>query len=62
MDNVEQLRLRQFQLVAKAGRAEHIIANYQEGISFYISRLTNYFDIIGHLSERMGDPEPEELS
>jgi hypothetical protein len=62
MESVEHLRYRQFQLMEKAGRAEHIIANYQEGISFYISRLANYFDIIGHLSERMGDPEPEELS
>jgi hypothetical protein len=61
MDNVDQLRHRQFHLIADAGRAEHIIANYQEGIAFYLSRLINDHGIIGHLSERIGDPQPQEL-
>jgi len=63
MESVKQEdEFRRIQLMTKVDRAEHLITSYQHNIGFYVSRLKNYYRIIGHLSERFGDPEPEELS
>ena len=63
MDSVkEEDEFRRIQLMTKVDRADQLIRSYQHNIGFYVSRLKNYYDIIGHVDERLGDPEPEELS
>jgi hypothetical protein len=57
----EREEFRRMHLNIKVERVEGLIASYQKGISFYIKRLNNYYDLMGRVAERLGEPEPEEL-
>lgn len=58
----ERDEFRRIQLNLKVERVEGLVSAYQDGIRTYIKRLKNYYDLLGRISERLGEPEPEELS
>jgi hypothetical protein len=52
--------IRRMDIMIKLQRAEGLIANYEEGIRFYRNHIKSYHQLLGHISERLGEPEPEE--
>ena len=56
----EQDEFRRIELVAKIDRAEGLIASYREHITIYRKRIDTYHHLLGHIGERLGEPEPRE--
>jgi hypothetical protein len=57
MDNTEADNFRRIQLVSDVERAEGLIAQYRNGIDHYRRRLNGYHKLLGHIAERLGEPE-----
>ncbi len=57
MNNNEADNFRRIQLESDVERAHELIAQYHEGIGFYRQRLDKYQNWLGHIEERLGEPE-----
>jgi hypothetical protein len=57
MDNTEADNFRRIQLVSEVDRAKGLIAKYREGIDYYRRKLDEYHKSLGHIAERLGEPE-----
>ena len=57
MDNIEAENFRRIQLKSDVERAKGLIAQYRKGIDYYRRRLDNYHNWLGHIEERLGEPE-----
>jgi hypothetical protein len=57
MDNTEADNFRQIQLESEVERAEGLIAQYRESIKFYRRRIDRYHNWLGHIEERLDQPE-----
>jgi hypothetical protein len=57
MESTEADNFRRIQLMSEVERAKVQIAHYREGIDFYRRRLDRYHDWLGHIEERLGEPE-----
>lgn len=57
MDNTEADNFRRIQLVSDVDRAKGLIAQYREGIDYYRRKLDKYHNWLGHIEERLGEPE-----
>lgn len=57
MNNDEADNFRRIQVKSDAERAHELIAQYDRGITFYRRRLDAYHNWLGHIEERLGEPE-----
>ena len=57
MDSTEADNFRRIQLKSELDRAEGLIAQYHDSIKFYRRRLARYHNWLGHIEERLGEPE-----
>jgi hypothetical protein len=53
-------QFRSMHVVSLIARAEGLITQYRANISFYRKRIDFYSRVLGHIGERLGEPEPEE--
>ena len=57
MDNTEADNFRRIQLVSQVERARELIAQYREGINHFRKQLDRCHNWLGHIEERLGEPE-----
>jgi hypothetical protein len=57
MNNNEADHFRRIQLTTELDRAEHVIGQYREGIDFYRRLINKCYQRLGHIAERLGEPE-----
>lgn len=57
MDSTEADNFRRIELESEVERAEGLIVNYRAGIDFCRRRLNSYHNWLGHIEERLGEPE-----
>lgn len=57
MDDTEADNFRRIQLKSEVERAVGLIAQHRESIEFYRERLDEYHNWLGHIEERLGEPE-----
>jgi hypothetical protein len=59
MLNEEADRFRQIQLGSEVERAKNMIVQYRAGIDFYRDKIDLSQKLLGHVGERLGEPEEE---
>jgi hypothetical protein len=57
MENTEADNFRRIQLMSQVDRAKYLIAKYRENIDFYRRDLDRCHKRLGHIAERLGEPE-----
>lgn len=60
MDHRESNEFRRIKIAGKLDRANGLITGYRDGIDFWRDRMNTYHQLLGRISERLGEPEPEE--
>ena len=56
----EHEEFRRIDLESKIARAQHLIGMYWNGITEFHAKINHYQKVLGHIAERLGEPEPEE--
>jgi hypothetical protein len=56
----ESDEFRRMRIVAEVERMMGLIASYLDNIAWYRRRLERHHVVLGHITERLGEPEPEE--
>ena len=57
----ERDEFRRIDIQAKVDRAKAIVDDYRRNISYYRGRIDSYHHLLGRISQRLGEPEPEEF-
>lgn len=60
MDNTEADNFRRIQLMSGLERAREVVAQYRHGIDYYRGQIEDYFECLGRIRERLGEPEKGE--
>jgi hypothetical protein len=60
MDERDDIEFRRMQITMEIERAEELIETYRTNITFYRKYVDHRQRLLGHLAERLGEPEPEE--
>ncbi len=56
-EHTEADHFRRIELTSLVERANTMIANYRNGIDHFRRDLDQYFKTLGHIAERLGEPE-----
>jgi hypothetical protein len=57
MDDAEADNFRRITLMSDVERANGLITQYRKGIDHYRNQLNRYYKVLGHIAERLGEPE-----
>jgi len=60
MDDTEAENFRRIKLMSDVERARGLISQYRNGIDHFRRRLDGYFKQLGHIAERLGEPEEDD--
>jgi hypothetical protein len=58
-DDREHDEFRRIAIMARIERAQGFITRYREHIDYYRDHIDSYGRVLGHIAERLGEPEPE---
>jgi hypothetical protein len=62
MEREEADNFRRIQLMSEVERANHLIAQYRENIDHYRNKIDKNYKRLGHIAERLGEPEEGEAA
>jgi hypothetical protein len=56
----DDLEFRRLAVVAKIEKNQYLIAQYRAGIDHFRKKIDACNQLLGHIGQRLGEPEPEE--
>jgi hypothetical protein len=63
VENGKELdEFRRMRIAMRIDKEAGLVATYREHITHYRNRLDIYHCLLGHIAERLGEPEPKEPS